>query len=228
VEGAPRTEAELMGRARALAGASLGALAARLDLAVPPDLTRHKGWVGQLVERALGAPGSTRAGPDFAGLGVELKTLPVDASGAPRESTFVCTLPLTRSGVPWARSPARAKLGRVLWVPVEADPALPLAARRVGSPLLWSPSAREDAELAADWEDLSALLEAGYVESLTAHRGRALQVRPKAADAAQRTWGLDPDREAVRTLPRGLYLRRGFTRALLAAHYLLPPRARRA
>jgi DNA mismatch repair protein MutH len=230
MERAPASEAELFARARALAGHPLGALAARLEVPVPPDLSRAKGWVGQLLERALDAPGTSRAGPDFPELGVELKTLPVDAAGAPRESTFVCTLPLARSGgLPWPRSPARAKLSRVLWLPVEADPVRPLADRRVGHPLLWSPSPAEEATLAADWDALVELVEAGFVESLTAHRGRALQVRPKAADARARTWAPGATGDPVRTLPRGLYLRRDFTRAVLARHFRLPgPRAGRS
>ena len=191
---------------------------------MPPNLKRHKGWVGQLVEHALGSTAGSAAGPDFPRLGIELKTIPVDASGIPRETTFVCTATLgSLPETPWATSPVRAKLARVLWVPVAADPDLPLAERRVGRPYLWSPSPEDDAALAADWSEVADLVADGYVESITAHRGQFLQIRPKAADAQQRTWGADDEGDPIRTLPRGFYLRRAFTTRLLQAHFIVAP-----
>ena len=67
---------------------------------MPPDLRRDKGWVGMLLEYWLGADAGSKAEQDFAHLGVELKTIPVDESGVPLETTFVCVAPLTgNSGV---------------------------------------------------------------------------------------------------------------------------------
>ena len=80
-----------------------------------------KGKVGEQIERALGASGGSTATWDFPELRVELKTIPLDASrGAPRESTFVCAVSLADADrAEWATSWVRAKLSRVLWVPVE-------------------------------------------------------------------------------------------------------------
>lgn len=118
----PQSEAELLSRARALAGVTLGELSTRLGLSAPPDLRRAKGFVGQVVEAALGATAGSRAQPDFAEIGVELKTLPVDRRGRPAESTFVCTIDLGEVGdVEWEHSWVRRKLSRVLWVPVEGE-----------------------------------------------------------------------------------------------------------
>lgn len=218
----PRSEDELLARADALAGRRFAWIAAGLGRAVPDDLTRHKGWVGQLVEHALGGAAGSSAGPDFPRLGIELKTIPVDAQGVPRETTFVCTATLRELGdQPWGDSPVRKKLARVLWVPVEAAPDIPLARRRVGAPYLWSPSPEEDAALAADWDELSGLVADGFVESITAHRGAWLQIRPKAANSRKRTWAEDDDGDLVRTLPRGFYLRRDFTARLLARHFIV-------
>ena len=94
----PRDEAELLARAEQLAGRTLGQLAGDLGAEVPPDLRHAKGWVGQLIERALGATAGSRAEPDFQHLGVELKTLPVDRRGRPLETTFVCTIALSEVG----------------------------------------------------------------------------------------------------------------------------------
>lgn len=164
----------------------------------------------------------SKPAPDFEHLSLELKTIPIDRLGRPRESTYVCAAPLTElKKAEWEDSLVHAKLGRVLWMPVEADPNIPLAARKVGSPLIWSPDAEEEAKLKRDWEDLVNLICEGYVESITGHRGRVLQLRPKAADSAQRTWGVDDDGDPIRTLPRGFYLRRRFTQGLLAKHFIL-------
>src|SRR5688572_5579121 len=134
----PETEQELLARARALSGLCLAELAARFQTPVPPDLRRAKGWVGALLERALGASAGSRAAPDFEHLGIELKTLPVDARGRPLESTFVCTIPLAEIGeVEWAASRVRRKLARVLWMPVEGERRLAVGVRRLGAPLLW-------------------------------------------------------------------------------------------
>jgi DNA mismatch repair protein MutH len=107
----------------------------------------------------------------------------------------------------------------VLWVPVEGERSLAVATRRLGSPLLWSPSAEDEAALRFDWEELAGVIGRGDVESVTGHLGRCLQVRPKAAHSRARRRGLDGDGASFATLPRGFYLRATFTAALLARHF---------
>ncbi len=220
---APRDEAELLDRADALAGLRLAELAARFDTPVPPDLRRAKGFVGSLVERALGASAGSRALPDFPELGIELKTLPVDRAGSPVESTFVCTIPLTEIGqVEWADSRVRRKLARVLWVPVEGERQIPVAERHLGQALLYRLTEDDEAVLRADWEELAGVIGRGHVESLTGHLGRFLQIRPKAAHSRARRVGFDADGAPFAALPKGFYLRPSFTRALLQRHFALP------
>jgi DNA mismatch repair protein MutH len=218
----PSSEAELLARASDLGGRTLGEVAARFRSAVPDDLRRAKGWVGQLVERALGATARSRAAPDFEALGVELKTIPVRRDGAPCESTFVCTIDLVGIlSVDWESSLVKRKLSRVLWVPVEGEREIPVATRRIGSPLLWSPSESDAAALRADWEELTAVIGRGDVESLTGHFGRYLQIRPKAADSRARRRGVDHEGVPIATLPRGFYLRAAFTGRILSEHFVL-------
>lgn len=218
----PENETVLMQRAAALAGQSLSELAANLGIKVPVDLRRDKGWVGTLIEQYLGAMAGSKAEQDFAHLGIELKTIPVDSLGRPLETTFVCVAPLTgNSGVNWQNSHLRYKLSKVLWVPVEGDRALPLATRRVGSPLLWTPSAEEELQLRADWEELMDMIVLGEVDKITARHGQYLQIRPKAANRKALTEAIGPDGRPIMTLPRGFYLKKTFTRALLARHFLL-------
>lgn len=216
----PSSEGELLARAEELGGRTLGDLAARFGEAAPADLRRAKGWVGQLVERALGATARSRAAPDFEALGVELKTIPVRRDGVPCESTFVCTIDLVGiSSVDWEASLVKRKLSRVLWVPVEGERAIPVASRRIGAPLLWSPNAEELEALRFDWEELAAVIGRGDVDLVTGHLGRHLQVRPKAADSHSRRRGIDRDGVPLSTLPRGFYLRAGFTGRILARHF---------
>ena len=218
----PRDETELLRRARALAGVSLLELATRMGQLLPQHPRRAKGWIGLLVEQALGADGACRAVPDFAALGVELKTIPVDRRGRCQESTFVCTIPVGEIGqVEWEASRVRRKLARVLWVPVESEPGIGFGDRRLGHALLWSPSPKEEADLRFDWEELAGLIGRGESDRITGHLGQYLQVRPKAASSRSRCVGADRDGARELTLPRGFYLRARFTQALLRRHFLI-------
>lgn len=220
---APRDVTELLERAAGLAGLRLRELAERHGVVTPPDLRRAKGFVGSLIEQALGASAGSRALPDFPELGIELKTLPVDRSGAPVESTFVCTIPLTEIGeVEWLDSRVRRKLHTVLWIPVEGEREIVVGERRIGQALLYELTPEDEAVLRADWEELAGLIGRGHVERLTGHIGRFLQIRPKAADSRSRRLGFDADGVPFAALPRGFYLRPSFTGQLLARHFALP------
>ena len=190
----PESQAVLLARAEALAGRDLAWLAGELGVAVPDDLRRDKGWIGNLLELALGATAGSRAEPDFPHLGVEMKTLPVDARGRPRESTYVCTAPLDGSiARSWEDAWVRHKLARVLWIPILGD-GHP-GERIIGAPLLWSPSAEEEAVLKADWTALTEAIGLGETWQLEARKGKALQLRPKAAHAREMTWVIDDEGE---------------------------------
>ncbi|MFA7619679.1 MAG: DNA mismatch repair endonuclease MutH [Thiohalomonadaceae bacterium] len=218
----PADERELLHRARALAGRSLRDIAHEARMAVPPDLRRNKGWVGELMEIVLGASSSSLPQPDFPHLGIELKTLPVDARGRPRESTYVCTVPLDEAvGETWEDSWVRRKLARVLWLPVQADPATPLAERRVGGALLWSPDAHEEARLRRDYDELMDFVYTGALDRVTARFGEVMQIRPKAPHARARRRALGVDGARVLANPRGFYLRASFTAAILERHYAI-------
>ncbi len=212
----PRTETELMSRARALAGLTLAELAHRLQQPLPANLNHHKGWVGHLLEAALGADAHGLAQPDFTRIGVELKTIPINRSGEPLESTFVCLVPLIgESCGRWEESWVARKLARVLWLPVEGERSIPLGERRIALPQLWSPTPPQTALLRQDWEDLTQLIVSGEVEQLNARLGQVLQIRPKGANRRARVPALDQDGEMIWTNPRGFYLRTSFTREII-------------
>jgi DNA mismatch repair protein MutH len=219
----PSSPEELFARARALAGSTLAELAEREHVTVPPDLRRAKGWVGALFEQTLGATAKSRAEPDFEALGIELKTLPVSLEGRPIETTFVCTIPLLDMATSeWEQSWVFKKLRHVLWIPVEGTRTTPVALRRIGTPLLWKPSAEEEADLRFDWEELAGMIGRGRVEDVTGHFGRYLQVRPKARDSHARRRASGEDDTVFAALPRGFYLRTSFTARILSRHFALP------
>ena len=216
----PRSESELLARADAIAGRTLGGVAAELALSVPENTRRGKGWTGTVIEHALGASAGSLPEPDFRLISVELKTIPIGPSRRPLESTYVCTVPLAGDAGPnWRDSNVRRKLARVLWMPFEGERAIPLPERRIGSALLWSPSPDEDSALASDWETLMERVVLGRVDEISAREGECLQIRPKAANAAARRRAIGASGGYEEILPRGFYLRATFTAAILARHY---------
>jgi len=211
----PRDLDELRARAAWLAGRSLAELHAALAPRAEAPMRQRKGKTGQLIERALGASAGSLDAPDFVELGVELKTIPIDARGLPRESTFVCTLPLAEvDHAEWRTSRVRRKLAHVLFVPIIGERAGELHSH-VGTPVFWQPSAEQESILRGDFDDLLEVIALGRIEALTARLGRWLQVRPKAAHGRVRTRAYGPDDEPIETIPRGFYLRARFTGALL-------------
>ncbi len=209
----PIDERDLVARAEALRGTTLAALGGG---ALRGGL-RQKGKIGEAVERALGATPGSGASHDFPHLEVELKTIPVAEDGAPHESTYVAAMRVGDAAVmAWATSWVRRKLSCVLWVPIVGGRAAPPEARVVGRAVLWRPTAMQEAVLRADFEEIVGLLGVGRVEDVSAHLGRWLQLRPKAASGRTRTLALGVDGEVVATVPRGFYLRPRFTGALLA------------
>lgn len=216
----PASIEALLASSEAIAGLSLAELAQNLGVSVPKDLKRNKGWVGQLVEKALGAHAGSKAEPDFPELQVELKTLPIQGEGLPLETTFVTTFPLMYSGyLNFENSVLFHKLRQVLWVPVQGERCIPLADRRIGTPFLWRPSPSQWAVLRQDWEELMEMACTGQVEQLSAAHGQMLQVRPKAAHGGVLTEAMGAQGQKILTRPRGFYLKKQFTTSLLQAAF---------
>ena len=214
----PQTLEQLLSQAQSIAGLTFGELADELHISVPPDLKRDKGWVGMLLERALGATAGSKAEQDFSHLGIELKTLPINAEGYPLETTFVSLAPLVQnSGVKWENSHVRHKLSCVLWVPIEGSRHIPLRERHIGAPILWKPTAEQERQLKQDWEELMDLIVLGKLEQITARIGEVMQLRPKGANSHAVTKGIGKNGEIIETLPLGFYLRKEFTAQILKA-----------
>lgn len=220
----PQTLEQLLSQAQSIAGLTFGELADELHIPVPPDLKRDKGWVGMLLERALGATAGSKAEQDFSHLGVELKTLPINAEGYPLETTFVSLAPLVQnSGVKWENSHVRHKLSCVLWIPIEGSRHIPLRERHIGAPILWKPTAEQERQLKQDWEELMDLIVLGKLDQITARIGEVMQLRPKGANSRAVTKGIGKNGEIIDTLPLGFYLRKEFTAQILNAFLDVKP-----
>lgn len=211
---APATESELMLRCASITGKSLEDIANQCHQTVPDNLLRRKGWVGQLIEQALGADASTKAEPDFTKLGIELKTLPLDHRLKPKESTFICTVP-NPIALDFEDSLLWKKLRHVLWLPIEAANNLPISQRRIGQAILWQPNKQQKAILQQDWEELAELLSLGHYAQVTARHGTYLQCRPKAASNKITQRQINNHGEEEWIVPRGFYLRPIFTQQIL-------------
>lgn len=224
IEVPPNTEAELLQRAQALASQTLQSLAQTYNQVMPRSLKQAKGFIGQLIELALGANSANKPEPDFAHLGIELKTLPCNTFGSPQESTYVCTAPLPSDTLrqTWETSTVHKKLSKVLWVPI-IEPGLdcPVEARRIGMPILWQPNKEIEATLKQDWEELMDMLHLGGIEKLSARFGTYLQIRPKAAHSRILGRHINESAELAFTGPKGFYLRTALTKQIMAEHYCL-------
>ncbi len=223
---APDPLAALLAHARSLIGVTLADLADEMGLPVPVGKVRTKGWSGQIIERELGAGEGGLRGPDFAALGVELKTVPVDARLRPLESTAVCQIdPVSIAGESWETSYVRRKLARVLFVALEVpDGAASVGDRRVVGARLFCLQGEDEAILRADFElFVRGFFRRGRGAEITGHHGAALQVRPKGRNAADLRRAFGPDGRPVQIGKSGFYLRPGFVGRILRAEGT-PPR----
>jgi DNA mismatch repair protein MutH len=212
----------LLRHARSLLGATLAELAEGLGLPVPVGRLRTKGWSGQVLERELGAGDGGALGPDFAGLGVELKTVPVEADLLPVESTAVCHIdPVAIAGESWATSYVRSKLARVLFIALEVPKSdrhrsASVGDRRVVAVRLWSPSREQESLLRADFELFARdYFRRGRASEITGHLGRVMQVRPKARRRTDLRDAFGADGEPARIGRCGFYLRPAFICGIL-------------
>jgi DNA mismatch repair protein MutH len=208
----------LLAHARALVGVELSELADALGLPVPVGNVRTKGWSGQVIEQELGAVVGGARGPDFAALGVELKTVPVRETLEPLESTAVCQIdPVAIAAESWETSYVREKLARVLFVALVVPPdARSVGERRVAAVHLWSPDADETRALRDDFElFVRGYYRQGRAAEITGHLGAVLQVRPKGRDADDLRDAYDAAGRPTRVGKHGFYLRPAFVAGIL-------------
>ena len=214
---APLSKDELIVRAQALEGITIGELASAIGATIPEGRRSTKGFIGQLLEKALGADPEALDLPDFPALGIELKSIPVADSMLlkPVESTFLASISMAYADrAEWQGSRLRHKLASVLWIPVEGKWKGELAERCIRAPRFWNPTDAELDALKADWMDLMGAIGAGNAAQLTGRDGKYIQVRPKAAHSKVRVAA--PNEHSVDMQhPLGFYMRASATKGIL-------------
>jgi len=204
---------ELQELCQQIAGKSIGEIASNLQSPMPRDLQYTKGWLGQLIEKALGATGGSHAVHDFPELKIELKTIPIKSNNTPIESTYVCTVKTNESSIAWHDSWVYNKLKKVIWVPIESEQSLP--DRVIREPIFWEMDLATEEILRTDWEELMEMLQLGYGQQLTAKFGEYLHIRPKAANSKVLVDYIDQNGNPTKIVPKGFYLRTKLTKSIL-------------
>ena len=213
----PSAGSELLDRATSIAGLTIQQLANKMDVSIPESTTHAKGWFGNLLELSLGANAASAPEPDFVNLGIELKSIPIDDNGKPKESTYICVTQLDPVALSsWELSLVKCKLTEVLWIPFEANKNTPVPLRRIGSAVLWRPSTEEEKQLHDDWQELCDMIVLGEIDKISSSMGKYLQIRPKAAHSKSLTKDKNQAGANKLTLPRGFYLRPSFTQTIIS------------
>lgn len=212
----PKSTEELIIRANKLARKNIGDIANNYHINLPNKLNVKKGIIGQVLEIALGASAGNKPIPDFPNLGIELKTIPVDEKNIPLETTYICTAPIPFKESVFENSIVYKKMSKVLWFPYTVKKNDHVKNYVLSSPVLWSPNSNEYNQLKNDWEELADMLGLGQFASISSHIGKAMQLRPKAANKKQTICVLDENNELVNIVPKGFYLRKTFTQNIIA------------
>ncbi len=119
-----------------------------------------------LLETALGATAGSKAEQDFSHLGIELKTLPINAEGFPLETTFVSLAPLVQnSGVNWKINMFVINYRKVLWIPIEGSRDIPLRERHIVNYLM-KLLIEQEHQLRQDWEELMDYIVLGKLDQI--------------------------------------------------------------
>ncbi len=215
----PASKFELLQRANSLAGLTIQQVANMMEIDIPESKLHSKGWFGGLLELSLGANAASAPQPDFVNLGIELKSIPINDNGKPKESTYICVVQLDQTALSaWESSLVKCKLTEVLWIPYEANKNTPVGLRRIGSPVLWRPDIAQEEQLKQDWQELTDLIVLGDIDKISSSMGKYLQIRPKAANAHSLTKDKNQTGKNNMTLPRGFYLRSSFTGSIISSN----------
>lgn len=211
----PSNLQELKYRLDKLKGVYLKDICQALDIKMPENSVKAKGFSGQIIEYILGADAKTLPLPDFTNLNIELKTLPVDENLKPLESTFICHANLKpTSYVAFENSTLYHKLKCILFVLIKAPRDVDFSLRQIIGYYFFMPNKDELSIIKEDYEELMDMVMQGNAHKINARFGTIIQMRPKAASGRDITQIIDSNGHIAYTRPRGFYMRRSFTHAM--------------
>jgi DNA mismatch repair protein MutH len=201
----PKSIEILLHRVAQIEGLTIEELANNLGVRIPFDLKYAKGFIGQLIEIALGASGNSNPIHDFPHLGIELKTIPVNYDGKPTNNTHICTLYPNSHYQTFENSNFYNKLKKILWVPIEGDKKIHFTQRHIGRGFLWELKEADLEIIKNDWFEIMELLTTNPVESVSAKIGTYAHIAPSGTNKGQKQYGF--------------YLRRSFTHKILFENF---------
>lgn len=201
----PLSIAELLERTKNIEGMTIEQLANILGITMPLDLKYAKGFIGQLIEIALGATGNSNPVHDFPAIGVELKTIPITCDGKPAQNTHICILPDITYGQTFENSNFYNKIKKVLWLPVQGDKNIPFPQRYIGEGFIWEPSKTDLAILKNDWTEIMNLIALDSINNVSSKIGTYAMISPGGIINNKKQYSF--------------YFRKKFTHKILLEHF---------
>jgi DNA mismatch repair protein MutH len=198
-------------------------LAETLGYDITKDPKSMKSAAGDIAELVAGKKPDALPQADLSDFDIEVKTVPLDLSGYPRENTKITALNYTSLlKETWETSHVYGKVRVVLFVPIVKEDTNRPEAWYVRSPFIWMPSRDQLSAIRKDWETIKEMVRRG--EQLTATVGEHLIANTsgqgKGRDA--RSYQL-PDGRTIEVKTRAFFLRRTLVAEILKANIRFRP-----
>ncbi|RIY34978.1 MutH/Sau3AI family endonuclease [Psittacicella gerlachiana] len=217
---APTSLGQLLTYCQQICGKSIEEISHKHNVEMIYSLHENRGWLGNLIEIALGATAGSKPTQDFINLGIELKTLAIATNGKAKSDIFISSLPINKFMLQnWQTSHVLYKLKKILFVPIEYNPDISLAQRRIGKAFLWSPNKEDLAIIKQDWETIMQIITQQDFNALKSNVGQILCVRTKALNTSQAVSIEDTDGFNLNLPPLSFYLRRSFINNIINSNF---------
>ena len=215
-----RTYKELAHRLDQIVGVPFAELSKFYSKTWKGSPSQNKGWGGNMIDFLVGGDEGNASRPDISSLGIEVKSIPIDASTRVLQPTKVTALNYRDILIEdWWRSNAFHKLRAVLFVPIVKGDAKKPDDWYIRRPFLWLPSTETLSRLESDYDTVRSLVRSGRFEDISSAKppkgqGVALHPKPSAADSSKRTKVLVAGTE-YKVMPRAWMLRESFTEPIV-------------
>lgn len=193
-------------------------LAETLTYDISKDPKSMKAAAGDIAEIVAGKKPDSLPEADFSQFDIEVKTVPLDLMGHPRENTKITALNYTRLLTEeWATSHVYEKVRVVLFVPIVKEDTKRPDSWYVRSPFIWMPSRGQLSVIRNDWETIQGMVQRG--EQLAAKIGQYLIANTSGQGKGrdERTYHLLNGR-AIKVKTRAFFLRKTFVSEILEAN----------
>jgi DNA mismatch repair protein MutH len=198
-------------------------LAETLGYDITKDPKSMKSAAGDIAEMVAGKKPDSLPQADLTQFDIEVKTVPLDLLGYPRENTKITAVNysslLTEE---WAMSHVYEKVRVVLFVPIVKEDTRRPDSWYVRSPFIWMPSHDQLAVIREDWETIQGMVQSGG--QLTAKVGQYLIANTSGQGKGRddRTYQL-ADGRTIPVKTRAFFLRKTSVAEILQANIRFRP-----